>query len=159
MDSSYHKKVKKLNKEHLHRVRSLAIRHNQQIRQTLLDEIDGRANQVIGAAGSLESLKLALAMLYLGEGSKWKSHRGLSLGNSNPEIVSLYVHLLKECYGINIDSLRARVQCRADQDTGMLEKYWSELLGISRNQFYKSGIDKRTQGKPRIDMITEEFVL
>lgn len=93
-------------------------------------------------------LKIALAFLYLGEGAKWKSHRGLQLGSSDPIILLLYKKLLERCYSIDKNKLRCYICYRADQSLDGLIKYWSRILSISRKKFYKSNYDKRTVGKP-----------
>lgn len=93
---------------------------------------------------------VALAMLYLGEGAKWQGSRAPRLGSSDPEIIQLYIHLLRACYGIELGSLRARVQCRADQDLCALTQYWSKVTGIQAEKFYLGYIDKRTIGKKTV---------
>ncbi len=92
-------------------------------------------------------MKLALAFLYLGEGAKWKSHRGLQLGSSDPNIILLYISLLKICYGIDKTKLGCYICYRADQDIGSLKQYWSQITGIKINRFYDSKPDHRTIGK------------
>ncbi len=91
--------------------------------------------------------KIALAMLYLGEGSKTKKG-SLTLGNSSPMVIRLFLHLLRFCYSIDESKFRCTVQCRADQNIDKLEKFWSSLTKISFSQFYKAQIDPRTIGKP-----------
>jgi hypothetical protein len=93
-------------------------------------------------------LKLLLSMLYLGEGSKWKSHHGLVLGSSDPDIIRLYICLLDRCYGISVEKLRCRVSYRADQDIHALQRYWSQVTCIPLSGFYKTIPDPRTIGKP-----------
>ena len=91
---------------------------------------------------------IALAMLYLGEGAKWKGHRGLLLGSSDPKIIELYIRLIHDCYRISTDLLRCRIQHRADQDPQELVQFWSKITGVGENNFYPCYIDKRTIGKP-----------
>lgn len=87
-------------------------------------------------------------MLYLGEGAKLKSHRGLMLGSSDPRIIRLHIKLLAACYRIAREKLKCRISYRADQDLNTLQKYWSEITGIPLETFYKSKPDPRTIGKP-----------
>lgn len=94
-----------------------------------------------------EVLKLLLAMLYLGEGSKWKSHRGMQLANSNPEVINTYLRLLEECYKINRNELKASIYFRADQDIKSLISFWSRATSIPSKNFYVSKPDLRTMGK------------
>jgi DNA-binding transcriptional MerR regulator len=93
---------------------------------------------------------IALAMLYLGEGAKWKGRRGLMLGSADPMIINMYVKLLEDCFDIPKSNLRARIQYRADQDYKELLRYWSSITGIDENNFYPGYIDKRTIGKPTV---------
>ena len=88
--------------------------------------------------------KIALAMLYLGEGSKNQS--SLVFGNSNPFVISLFLKLLRFCYPLNEQKFRCTVQCRADQNVKNLGMFWSKVTGISNQLFYKPQIDKRTIG-------------
>lgn len=91
---------------------------------------------------------IALSMLYLGEGTKWKSNRSLSLGSSDPQILNLYIDLLRECYEIPASALKCRVQHRADQNSNELVDFWSKSTGVPLKNFYPSYVDKRTVGKP-----------
>ncbi len=91
--------------------------------------------------------KIALAMLFLGEGSK-KSKGTLMLGNSDPQTIILYLKLLRQCYVLDEKKFRCTVQCRADQDTRKLERFWSRTTKIPSKQFYETRIDPRTIGKP-----------
>lgn len=95
---------------------------------------------------SLDAQKIALAMLYLGEGAKWQTSRAPKLASTSPLIICLYIDLLKSCYGISVEKLRARVQCRADQDTDALVAYWARVTKIPPTKFYACYIDKRTVG-------------
>jgi hypothetical protein len=96
---------------------------------------------------NLQAKLIALAVLYLGEGAKWPGSRTLKLGSSDFKIIRLYMNLLEDCYGIKKDRLRFRIQHRADQSPSNLLEYWSNTLGIHKDQFYKSYVDKRTIGK------------
>lgn len=94
--------------------------------------------------------KIALAMLCLGEASKYnpKTRCAFSLGNSDPRIIIIFLQLLQKCFPFDINKLRATVQCRADQDPIALTQYWQEKTHIPSHLFYKPLIDPRTQGKP-----------
>ena len=91
---------------------------------------------------------VALSMLYLGEGAKWKGSRAPKLASSDPMILRLYINLLKECYDIKHEKLRCRVQHRADQNPEELLRYWSKVTGVETSNFYISYVDKRTIGNP-----------
>jgi len=90
---------------------------------------------------------IALAMLYLGEGAKWKGRRGLMLGSASPQILRLYIGLLRDCYDIPVANLRCRIQHRADQDPSVLLAFWSSELSVPLANFYPCYADKRTAGQ------------
>jgi hypothetical protein len=116
-------------------------------RQKYLESICEQNKAVVKNLQNIEVAKIALAMLYLGEGSK--THRGsLMFGNSEPKVIALFLKLLRQCYHIDESKFRYTLQCRADQEVKKLEAYWSNVTGISSSQCYKVQIDPRTKGKP-----------
>ena len=116
-------------------------------RQKYLESIYSQNKAVIKNLQNIEVAKIALAMLYLGEGSK--THRGsLMFGNSEPKVIALFLKLLRQSYVIDESKFRYTLQCRADQDVKKLEAYWSDLTDIPPAQCYKVQIDPRTKGKP-----------
>lgn len=147
LPKSYGTKISRLNKNNLIKAQRMAVEANKTKRLLFIDNINRKNQELVKNLGK-DSLKIALAMLYLGEGSKWKSHRGLMLGSSDPNVILLYVNLLKVCYEIDKHRLGCRVQYRADQDIRKLERYWSKTTGIPLRNFYKTKPDPRTVGKP-----------
>lgn len=111
--------------------------------------------------------KIALAMLFLGEGSKTHTAT-VMFGNSNPVIIALFLRFLRKCYSLDESKFRCTVQCRADQNIEELKKFWAMITKIPLKQFYKIQIDPRTIGKPlknadykgvcRIDYLSAELV-
>jgi hypothetical protein len=119
---------------------------NKEKRGNYLKSIEERVSHFKDILRDKNVAKISLAMLYLGEGSK--THKAsLMFGNSNPDIIKLFLDLLRYCYNINEEKFRCTVQCRADQDIKKLESFWSELTKIPRGQFYGARIDPRTMGK------------
>ena len=116
-------------------------------RDRYLKSIESRNTHLEKFLKKKEIAKLLLAMLYLGEGAKWKSHRGLQLGSSNPEIVKLYLKLLEQCFGVRRKTLKAMIYHRADQNLNSLIRFWSKCIGIPALNFYKSKPDVRTKGQ------------
>ena len=90
-------------------------------------------------------LEIALAFLYLGEGTKTKLE--LSLGNSNPLILRFFVAAVHQLYGVTPSQATCYLHLRADQDSDSEKQYWSEVLNIPIEQFRKSLIDIRTAGR------------
>ncbi|MEX2008189.1 MAG: hypothetical protein WD850_01745 [Candidatus Spechtbacterales bacterium] len=90
--------------------------------------------------------KTALAILYLGEGSKGSGK--ITFGNANPDVIKLFLTLLRFCYKLDEAKFRCTLQCRADQDIKKLEKFWQDVTGIPSKQFYGARIDPRSIGQP-----------
>lgn len=147
LPSEYQDKVKDLNRKHLESVRPLALHSNKRKRERYIREIEEK-NKYVCKGFTTNVAKIALAMLYLGEGGKWPSHRGLYLGSSSDDIIRLYIKLLQYCYEVPLSKMRARIQYRADQDILELENHWVKVTGLSKEQLYKTQPDKRTLGKP-----------
>ncbi len=91
-----------------------------------------------------EVSKIALAMLYLGEGGK--SGSKVSFSNSNPKVIQLYLRLLGKCYDLEFSKFRVTIQCRNDQDIKLLELFWQKVTEIPMTQFYRTRVDSRTVG-------------
>lgn len=94
--------------------------------------------------------KLICGILYLCEGAKYPSTRGLIFGNSDPEIIKCFLDLLRRFFNIIEGRLRCRIMCRCDQNIKELKKHWSRLTKIPLKQFFKTTPDKRTRGKPTL---------
>ncbi len=77
-------------------------------------------------------LEIALAMLYLGEGSK---NNLTSLGNTNPLIVKFFIKSVGVLFGIDRSQIRSEIHLRNDQDGNEMICYWSSQLDIPKNKF------------------------
>ncbi|MFZ2199229.1 MAG: helix-turn-helix domain-containing protein [Microgenomates group bacterium] len=94
------------------------------------------------------TLELFLAGLYLGDG--FKTNGRLGLGNANPQLVLLFINLIRKLYKIDESKLRAEIFGRADQNPEKLVNYWSQLLQIPKHQFHHTQLDARAT-KPTRD--------
>ena len=125
----------------------IAVSVNRRKREKYLQSVKDRIKHLENVIKNKDVAKIALSMIYLGEGAK--NHRAaLMIGNSDPVVVGLFLRFLRYCYDIDETKFRCTVQCRADQNTKELEKFWSKITKISLEQFYKARIDPRTIGKP-----------
>ena len=144
----YQKKIDKLNVKSFSKAQKMAWVSNKMKRERFLRGLVRHNDHLIKKLGDKDVLKMLLSILYLGEGSKWKSHSGLVLGSSDPNIILLYMRLLSICYDITPKSLKCRISYRADQNIDYLQKYWSHITTIPLKNFYKTIPDPRTIGKP-----------
>lgn len=142
----YQEKIDQLNNKSLSKAQRYAHAQLMRKREIFLDTVKKEAGVVLRQF-NVSACKVSLAMLYLGEGAKWQGHSGLMLGNSDPNVILLYVMLLEKCYNIKIEQLKCRIGYRADQNINELEKYWATITGIPRSNFYKTKPDPRTKGR------------
>jgi|SRR3989344_798236 len=165
----YQRRIHDYNKFNLIKARNIALLVNRQRRKKYLNSIANRNKHLAKTIKDRNVAKIALSMLYLGEGSKSPSRGSLMFGNSDSFIISLFLHFLRYCYDINESKFRCTLQCRADQNISKLEKFWSKATKIPLSQFYKARIDPRTIGKPskkldykgvcRIDYFSSEIFI
>lgn len=77
---------------------------------------------------------MILATLYWCEGSK----KDFNFMNSDPEMISLFVNLLRTELGIPTDKIRLSIRVFQTQNENFLKKYWSELLNVPLSNFASS---------------------
>ena len=145
--SDYHKQRLKLRHEQaLIHARKEAVKwHNARKAERLAYAIsEGKQTLKKIEFDKREILELALAILYLGEGSKKNSQT--AMGNSDPLILNFFVQAIQKLYGISPADFTCHLHLRADQDSRKMERYWSRALGIPLKNFRKALIDKRTLG-------------
>ena len=132
------KKIKK--------AREKALIVNRVKREEYILQVRSRVNHLPPKLKDKDVAKIALAMLYFGEGSRIK--RGsLMFGNSDPLLIGLFLNLLRYCYNIDESKFRCTLQGRADQNIKQLERFWFKTTKIPLLQFYKARIDPRTIGQ------------
>jgi hypothetical protein len=93
-------------------------------------------------------VELALAFLYLGEGTKTNDQT--ALGSSDPRIARFFVQALRKQYRVPLMRIKCYLHLRADQDPAALTRYWSRQLGVPITNFGKPSIDLRTAGRPTL---------
>lgn len=144
----FQRKIRDYNKFHLVKARKIALEKKKVIRKNYFNEINARNGHLRDLLRDKNVAKIALAVLFLGEGFKNPKRGSLAFGNSDSLTISLFLFLLRHCYDIDERKFRCTLQCRADQNIRKLEKFWSKATGIPLAQFYKARIDPRTIGKP-----------
>lgn len=151
LPTSYQDRIAKLNLHTIHKARVIGAEINKIKREEMFLDFIKQNAPLAKMTRNMQVGKIALAMLCLGEASKYKEKktRAFSLGNSDPRIICLFIDLLKLCFiSFDIEKVRCCVQCRADQNPEELKVYWLKITGVPERLFYKALIDKRTIGKP-----------
>ncbi len=127
---------------------ALALIANKKKREEYLKSITNRNKYLSKILKNEDVSKVALSILYLGEGTKNLKRGSLRFGNSDPFVIDLFLNLMRKCYTLDERKFRCTILCRADQNMKELEIFWSDITKIPLSQFYKSRIDIRTVGKP-----------
>lgn len=133
--------------EHLKKIRLLA---SQALRQQRMDRLGKIKEQVTEElknypVGDKDFLKSILSMLYWSEGAKG---RGLvNFANTDPKLALLFITLLRKCYQIDEDKIRARLHLHYYHNISKTRKFWSSLLGIPEIKFGKIYIKRRSKTK------------
>jgi len=147
MSEEYHKRVKSMVVRNARIGRKIALVVNRNNRRKYLESVTQRNKRLANALKNKDIARVALSMLYLGEGGKSRKRGTVLFGNSDPFIISLFLRLLRFCYNINENKFRCTLQCRADQNIIELENLWSRVTKVPSSQFYRARIDPRTIGK------------
>lgn len=152
LPASYSSRIEKLNFNSLNKARIIAHEMTRIKREEFFKRIESINAPISELVHDKNTAKIALAMLCLGEASKYSNERrGFSLGNSDPRIIILFLKLLEMCFeNFDLSRVRCSVQCRADQNTQDLEKYWRVVTGVPKKLFCKPLVDPRTVGKPTL---------
>lgn len=74
--------------------------------------------------------------LYWGEGNKANKY-SVRLGNTDPELLKMFIKFLVELYGIDKERLRFGLQLFSDISIETALNYWVRHLAIAPEQFYK----------------------
>ncbi len=86
---------------------------------------------------SHEQLKLIGTMLYWGEGGK-TGNWTVRVANSDPVLIKVMMRFFREVCGVAEHKFRVHIHTFENADVDKTEKYWSQVSGIPRKQFYKT---------------------
>ena len=108
----------------------IALAHRQAV--DVLERIDERNHAIT---------ELALALLYLGEGSKRTTET--AMGNSDPMVLRFFLSALQWLYALDIRRVRCEISLRSDQDPERMKRYWASTLRVPMSCFKHINLDKR----------------
>src|SRR3989344_3363162 len=91
--------------ENIKRAQRLAWAANKRRREMYLSKIRQENEHLLAAVRNADVAKIVLIILYICEGSK--NRRGaLTFGNSSPEVIQMFLKLLRQCYIIDEKKFR-----------------------------------------------------
>jgi len=88
---------------------------------------------------------IAGLMLYLGEGNK-KDNYIISISNTDPNLQRFFIRWSAEYLEISKEKLKAQLHLYENMDIEKEQKFWQNILGLKRSQFYKTQIRKFREG-------------
>ena len=129
----------------VHARKKAVIWHNAQKKQRL-EEAKKQAIKTLAGIDEKDKniLELALAILYMGEGSKKKIET--ALGSSDPLILKFFLSVLKNVYSVDMKKIRCSLYLRADQDPIKIKRFWAGQLKLPISSFNYANRDQRTAG-------------
>lgn len=107
----------------------------QLIKQMASDEIQPLTNK---------EFKLAGLMLYWAEGGK--TAKQIDFANSDPKIIVLMMQWFRQVCRVDNSRFRIQLHLHSGQKEKSIKSFWSSLLGLPLEQFYKSYIKKEGTG-------------
>ncbi len=87
-----------------------------------------KAKDILGEV-DIKTRLVILTCLYWGEGDK----RDLSLNNSDPALIKVFVECLK-CIGVKKEDLRITLRLYEDLNENQARVYWAKVVGISEEK-------------------------
>ncbi len=97
----------------------------------------------------VENAKILAAIIYGCEGSKYPATNKLELTNSDPNLLKVFIKLLRKSFILDEAKLRVHLQIHDIHDFKSVKSFWSDLLDIPKKQFIKPTITKVRGGKHR----------
>jgi lambda repressor-like predicted transcriptional regulator len=91
--------------------------------------------------------KSLLAVFYWAEGSKFEGVSGLRFVNTDPNLLQLYMSLLRKCYDIDEERFRVRLHLHYYHKKRVARDFWSTKLDIPSSQFASAFVKKRGRKK------------
>lgn len=80
--------------------------------------------------------------LYLGEGAK--SNEMVQFSNADPETIKIMIRWFVECCNVAKENIVLYMHLYPDNSEEDAGKFWREITGLSKENFRKTYIDKRT---------------
>ncbi len=134
---------------HLARIRVLSAESKRKIRQDWIRRSHD-AGAIVARRLPLANAavrKSLLAMLYWAEGTKSSRASGVIFVNTDPQLMKLYLSLLRRAYDIDESRLRVRLHLHHYHKHRDALRFWSGLLAVPTSQFGKIYVKKRSKHK------------
>lgn len=88
--------------------------------------------------------KIACALLYWGEGTKYDGNKSVSFINADPEMIQCFLRVFRDSFPLDEKKFRALIHLHEYHDVDRQLRFWSNVTKIPINQFNKSYLKKNT---------------
>ena len=88
--------------------------------------------------------RLIGSIIYWCEGSKRHLHSGARLANSDPQLVRLFLHAIRNGFGVEEKKLKALLHLHDYHDVEKQTIFWAKITGIPKKNFYPPYIKPNT---------------
>lgn len=95
--------------------------------------------------------KIACALLYWGEGTKYEGNKSVSFMNADPEMIRYFLRVFRDAFHLNEKKFRALIHLHEYHNEERQLKFWSTLTNIPLSQFNRSYLKKNTGKSQRTD--------
>lgn len=130
------------------RISAMGAEANRQLRLKRLAKAEIEVRHLMRGlpARRSDTLLSLLAMIYWAEGSK-DPHSGIVFVNTDPEMMLLFITLLRKCFTIDEKRIHVRLHIHYYHHPKEVVEYWSRLLDVPLEQFGKLYHKKRSETK------------
>jgi hypothetical protein len=102
-------------------------------RKRELEVIDNNCSVLKNKEYGFDDYKLFLALLYWCEGGKTDNY--INFINSDPDMINIFLYLLRKSFIINEDKFRVRLHLHEYHNREEMIIFWSSITGIEKNRF------------------------
>jgi hypothetical protein len=88
--------------------------------------------------------KIACALLYWGEGTKYDGNKAVSFMNADPGMIKYFLRVFREAFKLEERKFRALIHLHEYHDIKKQLEFWSKVTRIPLGQFNKSYLKKNT---------------
>lgn len=129
--------------------RQTTLLNSNERKRKLIKTSENSIFKTIDAKISIPQAKIYTALLYWCEGSKYPATNKVYFTNSDPELVKLFLFLLRRSFLLDESRIRVHLQLHNIHSQEKMKDFWSKLLLVPKAQFIKPTITHMKRGKHR----------
>lgn len=138
---------KGVKKEVIEKRRKTRLKNEKEKRQGIINKASEQIKKI-----SKKELKLIGAALYWGEGSKSR-RSSVQFSNTDPRAVKFMMSFFREACDVPKEKFRGHIFLHPHLDRKRAERYWSNISGISQEQFFKTSLQQSRASKRKRDTL------